>query len=121
MESISLEDLSAEPQIVLDVEEMQDEAARLMSSFPVKPRIAFRTRSVEAVRSLVASGAGVSFLPDLVYRPWSLEGDRIDSRDVSNQLPVIQVGLVWRRGAGVSDATRMFLSVAQSFHAPRLR
>ncbi|WP_411891791.1 LysR family transcriptional regulator [Yoonia sp. SDW83-1] len=121
LESISLDDLSSEPQIVLNVEEIQDEAARLLSSFPTKPRVAFRTRSVEAVRSLVASGAGISFLPDLVYRPWSLEGDRIDSRDVSAQLPVIQVGLVWRRGASVSDATRMFLSVAQSFHAPRLR
>ena len=120
-ESISLEDVSAEPQIVLNVDEIEEEASRLMSSFPTKPRIAFRTRSVEAVRSLVASGAGVSFLPDLVYRPWSLEGDRIDSRDVSAQLPVIQVGLVWRRGAGVPEAARMFLSVAQSHHAPRLR
>ena len=121
LESISLEDLATAPQIVLDVDEMQEEANRLMSSFPVKPRIAFRTRSVEAVRSLVASGAGVSFLPDLVYRPWSLEGDRIDSRDVSSQLPVIQVGLVWRRGAKISAATKSFLSVAQSFHAPRFR
>ena len=121
LESISLEDLAKEPQIVLDVDEMQEEAGRLMSSFPIKPRIAFRTRSVEAVRSLVASGAGVSFLPDLVYRPWSLEGDRIDSRDVSAQLPVIQVGLVWRRGAKVSEATKSFLSVAQSFYAPRFR
>jgi len=121
LETISLEDLAHEAQIVLDVDEMQEEAGRLMSSFPVKPRIAFRTRSVEAVRALVASGAGVSFLPDQVYRPWSLEGDRIDSRDVSTKLPVIQVGLVWRRGAKVSAATKSFLSVAQSFHAPRLR
>jgi len=121
LESIALDDLAGEPQITLDVEEMQEEAARLRASFSVKPRVAFRTRSVEAVRSLVASGAGVSFLPDLVYRPWSLEGDRIDSRDVSTQLPVIQVGLVWRRGAAVAEATKSFLSVAQSFHAPRLR
>ncbi len=120
-ETISLDDLVGEPQIALDVEEMQEEAARLRASFSVKPRVAFRTRSVEAVRSLVASGAGVSFLPDLVYRPWSLEGDRIDSRDVSTQLPVIQVGLVWRRGAKVAEATKSFLSVAQNFHAPRLR
>lgn len=121
LETISLEDLANEPQIVLDVDEMQDEAGRLLSSFSSKPRIAFRTRSVEAVRSLVASGAGVSLLPDLVYRPWSLEGDRIESRDVSTRLPVVEVGLVWRRGAKVSSATRTFLSVAQSFHAPRLR
>ncbi|MEM8914660.1 MAG: LysR family transcriptional regulator, partial [Pseudomonadota bacterium] len=56
LESISLEDLSTEPQIVLDVDEMQAEAMRLMSSFGDRSRIAFRTRSVEAVRSLVASG-----------------------------------------------------------------
>ena len=31
--------------------------------------MAFRTRSVEAVRSLVAIGAGVALLSDLVYRP----------------------------------------------------
>ena len=72
-----------------------------------RPHVAFRTRSVEAVRSLVATGAGVALLPDLVYRPWSLEGDRIESRDVSGALPVVQVGVVWRtrlapagRGAG---------------------
>jgi DNA-binding transcriptional LysR family regulator len=120
-ESIALDDLAGEPQIVLDVDELQGEALRLVSSIEGRPRIAFRTRSVEAVRSLVASGAGVALLPDLIYRPWSLEGDRIESRDVSGQLPVVQVGLVWRRGAQASGAARAFLSVAQSFHAPRLR
>ncbi|MCY4243522.1 MAG: LysR family transcriptional regulator [Rhodobacter sp.] len=120
-ESISLEDLTNEAQIVLDVDEVRDETSRLMSSFPARPRIAFRTRSVEAVRSLVASGAGVSLMPDMVYRPWSLEGNRIESRDVSVRMPVVQVGLVWRRGASVSRATRAFLSVAQSCHASRLR
>lgn len=120
-ESIALEDLTDEPQIVLDIDEMQAEADRLMSSFRARPRIAFRTRSVEAVRSLCASGAGVALLPDLIYRPWSLEGDRIESRDVSARLPVVQVGLVWRRGASVSRAAHAFLSIAQSFHAPRLR
>ncbi len=120
-ESIALEDLAAEPQILLDVDEMQAEALGVMSVFRVRPRIAFRTRSVEAVRSLVASGAGVALLPDLVYRPWSLEGDRIESRDVAGKLPLVQVGLVWRRGASVPDVTRAFLSVAQNYHALKLR
>lgn len=121
VESISPEDLRGEPQILLDVDEMQAETLRLTSAYRANMKIAFRTRSVEAVRSLVASGAGVALLPDLVYRPWSLEGDRIESRDVSCKLPVVQVGLVWRRGAGMGDATRAFLSVAQSYHSPRMR
>jgi DNA-binding transcriptional LysR family regulator len=121
LDSIALEDLRDEPQILLDVDEMQAETMRLTSAYRANLKIAFRTRSVEAVRSLVASGAGVALLPDLVYRPWSLEGDRIESRDVSGKLPVVQVGFVWRRGAGITDATRAFLSVAHSYHSPRLR
>lgn len=120
-ESIAPEDLRDEPQILLDVDEMQAETMRLTSIYRSNLRIAFRTKSVEAVRSLVASGAGVALLPDLVYRPWSLEGDRIESRDVSGKLPVVQVGLVWRRGAGMTEATRAFLSVAHSYHTPRFR
>jgi len=118
-ESISLTDLASQPQILLDVDEMQGQ--RLLSALGSRPQIAFKTKSVEAVRSLVASGAGVALLPDLVYRPWSLDGDRIESRDVSGALPVVQFGLVWRRGATRSNATRAFLEVAQSHHAVRAR
>ena len=120
-QSIALEDVAGEPLIVLDIDEMEQEAVKLLSAFGDRPRIAFRTRSVEAVRSLVASGAGVALLPDLVYRPWSLEGDRIHSRDVSGALPVVQVGLVWRRGSEISDAAREFVAVAQAQHEVKLR
>jgi DNA-binding transcriptional LysR family regulator len=76
---------------------------------------------VEAVRSLVATGAGISLLPELVYRPWSLEGDRIESRDVSGALPVVQVGIVWRKGSSLSQAARDFIGVAESLRSSRIR
>ncbi|SDJ17662.1 LysR family transcriptional regulator [Lutimaribacter saemankumensis] len=120
-QSIALSDVAGEPLIVLDVDEMEQEAVKLLSAFGERPRIAFRTRSVEAVRSLVATGAGVALLPDLVYRPWSLEGDRIHSRDVSGALPVVQVGLVWRRGLAIPDAAREFVAVAQAQHDVKAR
>ena len=107
--------------IMLDVDEMEQEAVKLLSAFGKRPKVAFRTRSVEAVRSLVATGAGVAVLPDLVYRPWSLEGDRIVSRDVSGALPVVQVGLVWRKGSDISDATREFIAVTQAQHSAGAR
>lgn len=112
-ESIALADLGAEPLIMLMVDEMEAEAMSLLSALSPRPRVAFRTRSVEAVRSLVATGAGVALLPDLVYRPWSLEGDRIESRDVSGALPVVQVGIAWRRGAPLSVAAREFVAMSQ--------
>jgi DNA-binding transcriptional LysR family regulator len=112
--SIGLSDLAGETLIVLRADEMEDAAVSLLAGLGARPRVAFRTRSVEAVRSLVATGAGLALLPDLVYRPWSLEGDRIESRDVSGELPVVQVGTVWRRGSPLSAAARDFIALAQA-------
>ena len=96
---ISISDIVPEPLIMLTVDETEENTGKLLSALGARPHVAFRTRSVEAVRSLVATGAGIALLPDLVYRPWSLEGDRIESRDISGALPVVQVGMVWRRGS----------------------
>ncbi|NNU80190.1 LysR family transcriptional regulator [Halovulum dunhuangense] len=120
-ESISLQDVTREKLIVLNVDEMEEGTVNLLSVLGQRPQIAFRTRSVEAVRSLVATGAGVALLPDLVYRPWSLEGDRIDSRDVSGALPVVQVGVVWRKGSPLSPQARDFIAIAQVHQALRGR
>ena len=114
LESISLADVSSEPIIMLTVDEIEEATVKLLSAFGARPNVAFRTRSVEAVRSLVATGAGVALLPDLVYRPWLLEGDRIDSRDVSGSLPVVQVGVVWRKGSTLPRTARDFIAIAQA-------
>jgi DNA-binding transcriptional LysR family regulator len=121
IDSISLADVASEPLIMLNMDEMEKEAVNAISALMSRPRIAFRTRSVEAVRSLVATGAGVALLPDLVYRPWSLEGDRIEARDVSGALPVVQVGMVWRKGAPLSETARDFIAVAHAHQAQRAR
>ncbi|MGL4311413.1 MAG: LysR family transcriptional regulator [Paracoccaceae bacterium] len=113
-EAINLDDLAGEQVILLTVDEIEESTKALMAAMKVRPPIAFRTRSVEAVRSLVATGAGVAILPTLVYRPWSLEGDRIEIRDVSGDLPAVQVGLAWRKGAPLAPAARNFIRAAQS-------
>ena len=112
-ETITLEELAGQPLIQLMVDEIEESTRRLTIARPVKPQITFRTRSVEAVRSLVATGAGLAILPSLVYRPWSLEGDRIEIRDVSGDLPTVQVGLAWRKGAPLSAPAYNFVRTAQ--------
>lgn len=113
-ELITLDELAGQPLIQLMVDEIEESTRRLTAALPVKPQIAFRTRSVEAVRSLVATGAGLAILPSLVYRPWSLEGDRIEIRDVSGDLPSVQVGLAWRKGAPLSAPAHNFVRTAQT-------
>ncbi|MFS2177735.1 LysR family transcriptional regulator [Rhizobium pisi] len=118
---ISVADIAREPLIMLTVDEIEENTGKLLSALGARPHVAFRTRSVEAVRSLVATGAGVALLPDLVYRPWSLEGDRIESRDVSGSLPVVQVGMVWRKGSSLPQAARDFVGIAESMRSGRTR
>ncbi|OWV66208.1 LysR family transcriptional regulator [Rhizobium sp. R634] len=118
---ISVADIAREPLIMLTVDEIEENTGKLLSALGARPHVAFRTRSVEAVRSLVATGAGVALLPDLVYRPWSLEGDRIESRDVSGSLPVVQVGMVWRKGSSLPQAARDFVGIAESIRSGRMR
>ncbi|MCB9992868.1 MAG: LysR family transcriptional regulator [Hyphomicrobiaceae bacterium] len=118
---INPSDIVGEALIMLTVDEIEESTDKLLSALGVRPEVAFRTRSVEAVRSLVATGAGIALLPDLVYRPWSLEGDRIESRDVAGSLPVVQVGIVWRRGSSLTGAARNFVRIAESQHAARQR
>jgi DNA-binding transcriptional LysR family regulator len=118
---ISIADITKEPLIMLTVDEIEENTGKLLSALGARPHVAFRTRSVEAVRSLVATGAGVALLPDLVYRPWSLEGDRIESRDVSGALPVVQVGMVWRKGSSLPQAARDFVGIAEASRSGRIK
>ena len=117
--SVAIEDLVGEPMIMLRLDGIEEATRGVLSALGARPRVAFRTRSVEAVRSLVATGAGIALLPELVYRRWSLEGDRIVSRDVSGKLPVVQVGVVWRKGAPLPETAREFIRAAQSHSAQR--
>ena len=109
--TVSLAEVAAEGQIMLSLDEIQETAEAFWRDHGLRPAVAFRTRSVEAVRSLVATGAGIAVLPDLVYRPWSLEGDRIEARPMVEQMPPVRVGVVWRRGSPLSESATRFLEV----------
>ncbi|GLK66522.1 LysR family transcriptional regulator [Hansschlegelia plantiphila] len=120
-EIVAAAELDGEKLIALSVDEIADGPERLLAALGARPEIAFRTRSVEAVRSLVATGAGVALLPDLFYRPWSLEGDRIESRRLAETLPVIQVGVAWRRGSALPQAAQDFVAMARFTRPQRSR
>ena len=68
---------------------------RYWSPFEIKPKVRLQSRSIEAVRSLVAAGQGVSILSDFVYHPWSLEGQRISRRVITDTIPTMDIGIVW--------------------------
>jgi DNA-binding transcriptional LysR family regulator len=120
-QEVGLRDLANEPQILLAIDEIDETPKLAWQQLGIRPPIAFRTRSVEAVRSLVATGAGLAVLPDLTYRQWSLEGDKIEARRLREDLPAVSVGVVWRRGSRLSPTASQFLSVVQTYRTARHR
>jgi DNA-binding transcriptional LysR family regulator len=115
---VTLEDVAAENFLLLDMDEHVQTVARYWGKFGVTARVRMRSKSIEAVRSLVALGEGVTILSDLVYRPWSLEGNRISRRDLGVAVPTMDVGAVWRRNAPVSRQVRTLLDLFRSWKRP---
>lgn len=107
-EQATLADVAAEPYIMLTVDEADQTAMRYWRPTPYRPNVKFATSSVEAVRSMVAAGMGVTILSDMVFRPWSLEGQRIDARILVDPVPSMDVGLAWRRGREHAPAAAAF-------------
>jgi DNA-binding transcriptional LysR family regulator len=97
----TFEDISREDYIMLTVDEAAHTTMRYWSLSAFKPKVALRTSSVEAVRSMVANGQGVTILSDMVYRPWSLEGKRIGTTVTDYEIPSMDIGLAWRKGVEI--------------------
>lgn len=105
-ETISLEDVAPLPYVMLTVDEASKTAHRYWKPTGLRPNTIFATSSVEAVRSMIADGIGVTILSDMVYRPWSLEGQRIELRSIAADIPTMDVGLAWHRKNVQSSATK---------------
>jgi DNA-binding transcriptional LysR family regulator len=106
---VTLRDVAKEPYIQLTIDEAAKTTLSYWSKHKLAPNVVFHTDSVEAVRSLVATGAGVTILSDMVYRPWSLEGDKLESREISQQIPTMDVGLAWSKSAELAAPARAFI------------
>ena len=107
-DAVSLAEIAREPYVMLTVDEADRTALRYWEPTPYRPKVMFATSSVEAVRSMVALNMGVTILSNMVYRPWSLEGQHVEVRPVTDPVPTMDVGLAWRRDAEMSPPVRVF-------------
>ncbi|MBV7298241.1 LysR family transcriptional regulator [Enterovibrio paralichthyis] len=105
---VTFHDVAQYPYIMLTVDEASNTAQRYWNQTPYQPDTIFRTSSVESVRSLVANDYGITILSDMVYRPWSLEGRRVEVRPLADHVPAMEVGLVWSRKRERSKAVTAF-------------
>jgi len=106
--SASLHDIAPYPYIQLTVDEGEQATQRYWQAQGLSPTIAFRTKAMEALRGLVAHGFGVTILADMVYRPWSLEGKKIEAVPILDVVPHLECALIWRKGATLSKPAEAF-------------
>lgn len=112
---VRLEDVAAYPYILLTMDEHVRTVEKFWTSRELSPNVTFASSSLEAVRSLVAQGAGISILSDMVYRRWSLDGDRIVKRELADPVPTMDVGLIWQKGRSLSAAAQALIALLDSF------
>lgn len=108
-EVLTLGDVAKLPYIQLLIDDAEISTSSYWRAHDLKPDIVFRTESVEAVRSFIAFRNGVTILSDMMYRPWSLEGDRIEVREVAANIPTMNTGLAWSRQHELTPEARTFV------------
>jgi len=115
------EDISKEDYIMLTVDEAAHTTMKYWGQTSYQPKTKLRTSSVEAVRSMVANGQGITILSDMVYRPWSLEGKRLETVSTDVEIPTMDVGLAWRKSVEFSPAVSLLIDYfKQSFVSPQM-
>ena len=62
---------------------------------------------------MVANGMGVAVLSDMVYRPWSLEGRRLEIVSISDAVPSMEVGFAWSNSVEKNVAVDAFREIMQ--------
>jgi DNA-binding transcriptional LysR family regulator len=106
LKSVSLADVAQYPYAVLRSDDADKQGLAHWTDSTGHPDIRLTSTSIEAVRSLVASGQAVTILSDVVYRPWTLDGRRVEKVDLVETIPTMDVGVAWT-GRNLSPAARM--------------
>ena len=99
--------------IVLEADRIEGIMRAVWARHGLKPRVILKTSSLEAVRSLVGAGVGIAVLPDFLYRPWTLDAEHVDVRTLREELPTVNVGLIWRRGSALKATATEFIDMAR--------
>jgi DNA-binding transcriptional LysR family regulator len=107
---VTLQDISKEPYILLDIDESAETTNSYWHEYDLNPQVIFKTAMLESVRNLVATGTGITILSDMVYRPWSIDGDRIETIEIHEKIPSMDTGLMWSSKHQSSKLLKEFIS-----------
>lgn len=109
LDEVSLQQVCEQPYIQLKLDEAERNTDEIWNQYQLKPEKFIHTASVEGVRSLVANEQGLTILSGLLFRSWSLDGGRLQSRPIAEMIPSMNVGLLWRRDRETRPVLQSFI------------
>ncbi len=107
---VELSDVAKQPFVQLTLDEAKRNNLKYWKRFGLKPNIVYESNSVESIRGMVSNGHGVTILSDMVYRPWSLDGKRIERIKLMAETKNMNIGLVWLKDCEKSKEMQEFIS-----------
>ncbi|MET0794541.1 MAG: LysR family transcriptional regulator [Polyangiaceae bacterium] len=115
--AITLKDVHPLPYAMYGSDETPENTRQLWQRARLEPNVRYRATSIEAIRSLVAQGLAVTILADVIYRPFSSEGLRIETRPLIDAVPAIEIGLCWQSKREPSPPAAAFTAFARQAFA----
>jgi len=116
--SLRVNDLKGEPLLLLEEGHcLRDQALEVCSRAGVREAQDFRATSLETLRQMVATGAGVTLLPELAARGAYRSARGVALRPFVKPPPVRHIGAVWRK----STARRAVIDALCQLIASHLR
>lgn len=115
LHSISLQQIAPYPYIMITIDDVEDFTDKFWYDSGLSPNYVLKTRSLESVRGFVGQGLGVTILSDMVYRPWSLDGKKINAIPIEGGVPDLEAGMFWSKEWDlntVADAFQRFMVYA---------
>jgi len=111
-DTVRVEDLQGEPLLLLeDGHCLRDQALEVCSHIGPNEKQDFRATSLETLRQMVATGAGVTLLPELATRGAYGHAKGVATRPFVRPAPVRHVGAVWRKSTARLQAIQAVCKV----------
>src|SRR5262249_103502 len=97
-DSVRVDDLKGETLLLLeDGHCLRDQALEVCSRIGLHEKQDFRATSLETLRQMVPTGAGITLLPELASRGAYGNARGVSIRPFARPAPVRHIGAVWRK------------------------
>jgi len=113
-DSVSIEELSQQPMILLDVVPSRNYFLDIFKEKGLKPNIAFSSPSIEMVRCMVGQGFGFSLLVTRPYSDFTYDGQKVTRVAIRDEVSSSCLVMAYLRHAEPTRPTRLFMDYCRA-------